>query len=1232
MTDLLLELREAQYAAATARGEEVVVTAGAGTGKTFTLTARVLHLLQSAPKTSLDRLLLITFTKNAAAEMRERIAHELEVRVWKEPNKRLWRVQRAALGRSSIGTLDSFCLDTLRSYIHVTDLDPEVQPLNEDDATLLEADTLSALFEEFYAKESPEGEVFRRLAEHLGGRDYDGGLAESVRKLHALRQVRPDPGTWTEELRRTVQQTAQWREGSQTLWSKAVEDRAKREIAYLEQAVKRALSWTQKLEAESVYGAHLTAIHDRVGQVLAPSDAPLMQRVQAVFESSGKLPSRSGENDLEDTKKALLKPLADSVGKRVKKICNGLLPLLDSALEEFVQHNTEEALGLLQLVEEHAEAYQRAKANERVIDFNDIEQETHRLLAGEPEIVERLRARYHHVLVDEVQDINRLQDDIILQVARPKSDNLFCVGDVKQSIYGFRQAEPQILLERLARAGDISEEKIKRVDLQENFRSRATVIDAVNGLFGHLMQEELGGVEYDDRAELVARTELYPGPDPPVALVVIEKEKPGQSAELSESEDAGESRSDAEFEADVLAERLLRILHGDEKTPACTVTDRSTKEERPVRQSDIAVLLRSPGTRGEVFAERLTKAGLNVFTDQGGGFFDTPEIREMEAALQSIENPCRDIALAAYLSGPLGGATISDIVRARQQCCPVEKERDAETPLIAVLQTYVECGSDGATRERLRQALERLESWRRASNRKPLGELVWSLLHDTGYLAYATSQPLGAQRRANLLDLVERARQASQFRTAGLSRFLRSVEHLKSGSRRIRPPSPLSESDDVIRIMSVHAAKGLEFPIVALPQLGSRFNLRDAQDTVILDGDLGPCMNHVIDETGTRTESLTRDVAKERKALSDRAEELRILYVALTRARERLLLIGTANWDGQPHKWYGAMHPEDMSLHPAYLEAQLTPLDWIAPAALCTGAAFEGEPPPESLRKEPNPSFELTFIPIAERLGDSHARPENDTGPQPTLFVMKESEEDRAYVDEVVESVRWRYPFAEIAARPSKATVSDLKRARETMGEQGEVPHPALPETFFFEPARERRAASDAARRGTITHRFLQFLDFKRTDSTLALETQRSEMLEQKRLSEQEAKLVDLDTVSWFFTTELGQRLAAADEVQRELPFTLGMQASEVWPELEGEQAKELVHVQGVMDALLVGERILLVDYKTDRVPNGALPAYADRYAMQMRLYRRAVEAIFDRPSDEALLVFLSAREVVRNE
>ncbi len=998
-----------------------------------------------------------------------------------------------------------------------------------------------------------------------------------------------------------------------------------------------------RLGAESVYEEHLTAIRDRVNRVLAPGDAPFVQRVQTVFGSGKKLPGKTGEKHLGDAERALLKPLAESVKKRVETIRDGLLPLLEPSLGEFVQKNTEESLGLLDLVEAHAEDYRQAKADERAIDFNDIEQETHRLLAREPEIVERLRARFDHVLVDEVQDINRLQDDIISQVAKPNSENLFCVGDVKQSIYGFRQAELRILLERLARAEGQTGEEIKRVDLQENFRSRATVIDAVNGLFGHLMQSELGGVEYDERAELVARTELYPGPDTPVSLVVIEKEKAQQSAEFGEpgetgeAEDAGDSRNDAEFEADVLAKQLLQILHGDGKSPAGTVTDRTTKEQRPVRQSDIAVLLRSPQTRGEIFAERLTAAGLNVFTDQGGGFFDTPEIREVEAVLQSIENPCRDIALAAYLSGPLGGATYSDIVQARQQCRPVEKERDAETPLIAVIRAYIESGTDEAARERLREALERLEGWRRASNRKPLGELVWSLLHDTGYLAYATSQSLGTQRRANLLDLVERARQASQFRTTGLSRFLRSVEHLKSSVRRVRSPSPLSESDDVIRIMSVHAAKGLEFPIVALPQLGSKFNLRDAQNTVILDDLLGPCMNHVIDETGTRAESLTRDIAKERKAQSDRAEELRILYVALTRARERLLLIGTTNWDGQPHKWYGAIHPEDLSLHAAYLEAQLTPLDWLAPAALCTGAAFEGFPPPEPLRKEPDPSIELTSILSEERSGNTYARPEDDGAAQPMLFAMEENEagpalneEEKAFVNEAVESVQWRYPFAEVAMLPSKATVSDLKRARETMGEEGEVLHPALREKLFFEPARERKATSDAARRGTITHRFLQFLDFKRTDSMPALETQRAEMLEREVLSEQEVKLVDLDTVSWFFTTELGQRLAAAERVERELPFTLGVQAREVWPQLQGEQAEELVHVQGVMDALLVGDKIVLVDYKTDRVASGALPGYADRYAMQMQLYRRAVEAIFGRPVDEALLVFLSAREVVR--
>ncbi len=1242
MSDLISRLRPNQRIAAQADGKEIVVTAGAGTGKTSTLTGRALYFLESQPAISIDDFLIITFTRNAAAEMRERIAYEINQRAKNSINTGHWQKQRVALHQASIATLDSFCLDILRTYIHASELDPELQLIDQEDAALLETEVMAQVFDRLYALDDERGGQFRRLVAHLGGRGFDGDLGQRVRSLHGLSRVQPDPAEWLDLAINASTQLQGWRGDPENRWRQIIERQLITETAWLEQETNRAMAWASRLGALEVYEEFLVYVLDRTSRLLQANPRPLIERVPEAFPIGQRLPTKARSRELDEEAQALIEPLVLRVRQRINnRLRKGYINLLDPRLDELTGQSAATGTALLQLVRDYAEVFQKHKLDERVIDFADAEQYAYQLLARDQAIQDRLRNRYRHVLVDEVQDINQLQDAIIGCVADENKNNLFVVGDVKQSIYGFRLAQPRLLIEKLEEAEKTENATaIQRIDLKENFRSRKTVIEAVNTIFSRLMQMDFGGMAYDERVRLTYPEDLdeplYQGPDTKVELCILEK--PGAESIEGEAEEQASGdgpvtetdsnlaeRDMARCEAIYLRRQIQDLFDAGSGKTKAQIKDRETGTNRDIEPRDIAILLRSPRTSGEVFASELQNAGFRVFAQLEGGYFDTPEIRDIESILRSIENPRQDIPFAAYLTSIAGGCSYSDLVRIR---------RSSETrTLWDAVQKWYQDAPESNLQQRVHAALEHLNLWRRDAIQKPLADLVWDVVHNTGVMAYALSQPLGPQRRANLLDFLDRARQFSRFHTQGLSRFLRYLEHLQERETQVTPPSTLAEHDNVIRIMSVHAAKGLEFPVVFLPQLGRQFNMQDTRTSAILDDELGPCLKHIAEPDNVRVESLAHKVAAQRRRNRDLQEELRIWYVALTRARERLYLIGTASWKNQPQRWYSAVDPESEALPVSYLESCHTPLDWFVPTTLASGASFAGA---INLLQNSDPDcpIELRHLQSEEIFSSNEAEQDNDEDSQDILesddSAIDLDQEDNAFIQETLKAVDWIYPYADVVNLSAKASVSDLKRAYSLTGEDGESVHPAIlppnPVRSLAKVAEDRQAT----KRGTATHRFLEHVSLEKINTYADLKTQLQGLIDRKLFSDDEAKLVDLQAVEWFFSTQIGQRFAGnPGSVYRECPFTLAASADEIWTQLKGQNYREMLHIQGVIDAMLVDDEITIVDYKTDRVPKEALRAYASRYHVQLQLYARAAKAILKKEVREAVLVFLTPKELV---
>ncbi|OUM97149.1 MAG: hypothetical protein BAA04_12140 [Firmicutes bacterium ZCTH02-B6] len=883
--------------------------------------------------------------------------------------------------------------------------------------------------------------------------------------------------------------------------------------------------------------------------------------------------------------------------------------------------------------------------------------------------------------MDESQDLNGVQEEILTRICGAVEDGgrLFMVGDVKQSIYRFRQADPSLFLARYRRAepfgaGLAAAQAERRIDLQANFRSRAAVVDGVNFIFRQIMTPAAGEMAYDAAAELVFRAPYGPGGmeapiefhllerdkdllraaaevgqpamsevaaavEAPVGEAIAEAEEAEGGAAEEEADDTIEDLNALEREAVVAAQRIRELVIAGE----ARVWDKATSSYRPARYGDVAVLLRATRHKANAVLDVFARYGIPAYAELGTGYFSALEVDTMLSLLRVLDNPRQDIPLAAVLRSPIGGFSATALAQVRA----AHKEGDFFDAVCAA------AGRDdlGALGRRLRDFLARVEDWRTRARRGPLSELVWQLLQETGYFDYAGAMPGGRQRQANLRALYERARQFDNFARHGLSRFLRFIERLQNAAGDLGTAPAAGESDDVVRVMSVHKSKGLEFPIVFVLDLGRKFEGRAGHRHLVFQRDLGLGAGVVDPDRRIAWPSLVHAAVRERRRREELAEEMRVLYVALTRARERLILIGSAVDVARTCRdWAAAADYRGWPLPDSDLLAAANWLDWIGPA-LCRhrdGAplrtiADRGVTPADETVAQDSSRWDVRVwdAPRVVALTAADASESRDClvdWRAVSRLEPLDGVDDGPARALLAERISWRYPWHPLAGLPAKQSVSELKRrwdrADAEEREEG-VPRVRLPVRLARRPRFLQAAGRPltAAERGTVVHLVLQHLDLRRPLDENGLLVQVQAMAARGLLTAEQVSAVDTGQLARFFASTLGQRLQRhADHVRREIPFTLALSAAEVYPHLDPvAAADERVVVQGVIDCLIVfpGELVLL-DFKTDAIAPDALGKAAQLYDGQIALYRRAVEEIYGRPVTEAYLVFLAAGEAVR--
>ena len=1147
------------------RGGELLVSAAAGSGKTRVLTERLMRWITEgdAPR-SIDNFLIITFSTAAAAELRSRISEELSARAAADPGSKRLRRESALVRRAQIGTIHSFCSALLREYAGRAGIAPDFAIADEDRARELRRLSLETVLEAAYAEAEPG---FIQLADTVGAGTDDRRLESLVLELHGKLQSHARPGDWAARQSELFETGAE--DAADTPWGRELLESAADELLWwageFDELV-RSLAGFEKMGKAYVPSFSETASSLRgAAKRAAEGWDALREALPIAFPRLGTL--RGGGEDPELAERA--KARREACKKAAKRLEKGFT-LPSAQLLRDMRATAPAMRALLKLVGDFDAEYTRRKRRRSLRDFADLEHLAARLLTepdGSPtETAREVSRRYAEVMVDEYQDVSLVQDMIIRAVS-DSGRRLFMVGDVKQSIYRFRLADPTIFLKKYESYADAPQPEgvPRRVFLRESFRSRGEVVDAVNAVFGCLMSKGLGEMEYDERARLRAGLE-YPGVVPVPELVAVPL--PGA--------DEDEERPDKiEVEAAYAARMMRRLVETGAKISEGGAL-------RPLGYGDIAVLLRSVNVSGPVWRRVLAREGVPVEAGQSGGFFEAPEVAVILSLLAVIDNPRQDVALISVLRSELFGFTNDELTEIRLM--------SGEGDFYAALSARAEVS------EKARAFLDTLARLRDFARDSELATLIWEIYESLGCMALCSAMRDGEGRRARLLRLFELARSFETTGWRGLRRFLDWLRSMRE--RGEEPAFPDEDGGGAVRIMSIHRSKGLEFPVVFIGDTARQFNRSDLRGSVLVHPELGLGPKFTDAARGIEYPTLARRAVANRLERELLSEELRLLYVAMTRARERLFITCAM---ADPQKTMDKLAPAAQEHIPAQALLPMRSMaEWLICAALGTGGRAltlsiggdeEGAPRRVTPAAQPEP----------ERTGEEAVPVDFDA-----LFA-------------------WRYPHAGAETLPSKLTATELKSLAEPDAESAEL-LPRAARTFRRPDIALAARRLTAAERGTATHLALRYLELGALTTPEAAREAVDRLAAAGKLSAREAAAVDAAGLCRFALSPLGRRITAAPRVLREFPFALLCPAERFFPGAEGEE----LLLQGVVDCCLIEpDGAVIVDYKTDRIAPEAAPERAKRYAAQLETYAWAVSRITGLAVKAKIVYFLQPGEAV---
>ena len=1152
----------------------LVVAAAAGSGKTAVLVERICRLILEEGA-DVERMLIATFTRAAAAEMKERIVHRLQEEAAKgHPQSRRLQQQLNRIDRAPIGTLHSFCGTLLRQYYHLIGLEPSFRTEEESVTQSIFDEVLADVVDDCFERNEPD---FIALADCWGGQD-GAEIGELIRRVYGQIRNSPDSLEWL----RAQAEAFRFARLEDTAWYPELVGQVLSALALAETLLEAALTDCRQPGGPAGYAPQLTQEREAVAALRAACEAGQLPEAGALEALFGRLPPARGVDDARKTFTQNLRKKAKDV---LGKVAKGPLLLDRATMEDRTRAVYPQMAALHKAVAEFDGAYTQEKRRENILDFPDLEHLALQVL-GDAGARQEVLATYDYVFVDEYQDISPIQDALLRAVARP--GRFFCVGDVKQSIYRFRAAEPAIFIDRLERAKDGRTPGEQRIDLAMNFRSAPQVVDLVNFFFDALMSRRLGDVDYTGSHRLVNGAKAPPEPGPGNALILIDNA--GQSdAELTRLQEL----IALEREAAVIAGHIQAMV-------GRMIWDGKAGETgiyRPARYGDIVILMRSVSGVAGLYTDVLRRSGIPAAAESEGGFAEQLEIELLMACLRLIDNTLRDNDMIACLNSVIGGMELSELVELRGA---YREGSFAE----AVLRYAAE--QDNGTAGRLLAFLRRLEDWRALARHNDLEKLIWRVCDDTALMDYVGTLPGGDGRQANLRQAAALGR---AFR-GGLYDFIQRFERISAGSRRAAGGTG---GGDAVRILTVHKSKGLEFPIVILANLSKQINQMDARQNLMLHGELGLGPRYADPKHRTRANTFARLAIQERIRRENLSEEMRLLYVALTRARERLILVATVDdLAKQLPKWALPPLPELLA------DGAKSWLDWLGPMALRTAAGQALAEREEAAGDWQGELLDISIVP-ADEIERRYLAEGNRKERVEALLTSLEAVEPP---EELVRDLNWQYPWGDVAALPSKVSATSLLDSRRNW--RGPLPAPEIRRQPLF---LEQTGRYSAAELGTFVHTVLQLLPVGAEPADVPAHL--ADFEARGLIPEGVAKLVNLEWIDRYLTSDLYRRMCASPRVDRELPFNLAMPAGVVFPK---ETSDESILVQGIIDCcFLEGDRWVLVDYKTNRVDGAHTVEYhAQYYRRQLEVYRQALTEITGAEVSSAWLFLLSVGQAVQ--
>ena len=1191
-----MEWTKEQQDAIYKKDSNILVAAAAGSGKTAVLVERIIQKILK-DNVDIDKLLVVTFTNAAAAEMRERVLDAIYKKLEEGENENLQR-QLILLGKSNICTIHSFCLDVIRNNFFEIDLPSNFRIAAEEEVSLLKQEVLEDLFEKLYEEEN---EDFARLIDTYTSYRGDEQLKEIVLKIYNFIQSFPFPNEWLEQsiAKFEYQENIDF---SETDFGKILLNDIEEEII---DAINSLKVYRNKIEKYSELEKYTNILNLDIENLKAFQKAiqTSWDKANEFYNTTNMFTRWPKDQKITMQIKDEAKTARDAVRGSVKKCCKDIL-IYDSKeafSDLFAMHDILEKLK--EVIFAFSENYSAKKRERNIIDFNDIEHFALKILvkkdeSGEylpTEVAKKYQEKFEEIAIDEYQDSNQVQEYILSKISR--GNNMFMVGDVKQSIYKFRGACPELFLKKYNTYDISGNDDGLKIKLFKNFRSAENVLDFTNKVFESIMSENLGdinyteeeflnlGAEYEDKENGVGKAELH----------IIELEDDGEDEDIYKTEDGDSENEDSpkneendirnlakqEIEAKFVANKIEELIANK-----LVIKDKKVGY-REITYKDIVILLRSTSNIAPIFEKELLNRNIPVYTDATSEYLDTIEIQTIMNVLKILDNPINDIALVSVLRSQIGGFTDNELVEIRL----VNKDDNFYTALCEAKEKASE-----NLRLKIANFLAKIEDWRNKSEYLNLAELIWKIYNDTGFYNYVSLMPNGSLRQANLKMLFERAKEYEKTSFKGLFNFIRFIEKIKMGSSDLSAAKVIGENENVVRIMSIHKSKGLEFPVVFLANSSKKVNLQDLREQILLNEKLG------LGPEYRNYDKMIRYSTSAKKAIAiagmkeSISEEMRILYVALTRAKEKLIISGTvkdyAKKSEQKKALLEVYNAKENSINPILLKKFTSYLDWLELVIY-------------SKNMEDTIS---TFVHNQTELLQEKKQEERE--------ISKFNFEKDVDIEKIKKKLNFEYKYDFATKLQTKSTVSKIKQ----MQAQDIVPEVGLAnvEPKFMQET-EKVSSSE---KGTLMHLMLQKLNFQDEYNLEKLENLKQELIAKKFITELQANSINLNKIEKFLNSDFAKQIKNAKQIEKEKAFCTKILAKEVYEEAgEGDE----ILVQGIIDLYFVNQEdeLVLLDYKTDFVENRKENELIIKYKKQLEIYKKALEEALKRKVDKTYIYSL---------